>query len=429
VTDAEAIAEARTALGSQLSSLRQAAGYTQRAFASLIPGYSRSTLANVEVGRQQVGRSFWERCDAVLDTGGILAVGWEELETATRERRERTAKEAEGARRATLQASRTAPASAPSRVGRTDSDLAAIRAICQAFRTVDRQVGGGHLYPTVVRYLETEIGPRLVTVSDRENGGIFCAAVSLTDMAGWLAHDIGDDELAHRHFGRALRLAKATGNTALTVNVMASMSHLALHRHKPAQAVRLARAGREQLCKGTPPPALLARLHAMEARGLAKCRETTACHQALNDAERTLNHATDTEPAPWLGHFDEGSMAGEAATCFRQLGDLTEAEHRAERVMALRNGDQARSRAFGQLILAGIHIERGELERACAVGHQVLRATQGMESARVTERLLELRQPLLPQRDVGVVQEFLEAIAATRLPGVAAFNPTRSPGT
>jgi hypothetical protein len=297
-------------------------------------------------------------------------------------------------------------------------------------------VGGGHLYPTVVRYLETEVGPRLVMVSDdREDdgggggGGVFPAAVSLTDMAGWLAHDAGDDELANRHFVRALRLARVTGNAALSVNVMASMSHLALYQQQPDKAVRLARAGREQLGRGALPPTLVARLYAMEARGLAACREATTCHQALAAAERTLQHARDAQSADWLGHFDEGSLAAEAATCFRQLGDLWEAERRAERVIALRAGDQTRSRAFGQLILAGIYVERDELERACALGHEVLRATQGMESARVTERLLGLRQQLLPWRDSGIVAEFLVAAAAARLPRPAAPSHRRSPGT
>ena len=31
----------------------------------------------------------------------------------------------------------------------------------QAFRSADRQVGGGHLYAAVVRYLRTQVGPRL----------------------------------------------------------------------------------------------------------------------------------------------------------------------------------------------------------------------------------------------------------------------------
>ncbi len=58
--DPEEITAARYALGRQLAALRSAAGYNQTDFAPLT-GYGRSTVANVEVGRQNVGWDFWER--------------------------------------------------------------------------------------------------------------------------------------------------------------------------------------------------------------------------------------------------------------------------------------------------------------------------------------------------------------------------------
>jgi transcriptional regulator with XRE-family HTH domain len=81
-----------------------------------------------------------------------------------------------------------------------------IEAVMQAFRDADRQVGGGYVYGAVVRYLEHEIAPRLFGgTSD-----VFSAAAALTEMAGWMAHDAGDDRLAGGHFERALRFASAT---------------------------------------------------------------------------------------------------------------------------------------------------------------------------------------------------------------------------
>jgi hypothetical protein len=62
-----AAAQARLALGRELAAARRAAGYTQATFAPLV-GYSRSTVGNVETGRQHVPRTFWGRCDQVLGT-------------------------------------------------------------------------------------------------------------------------------------------------------------------------------------------------------------------------------------------------------------------------------------------------------------------------------------------------------------------------
>ncbi|MFI6785481.1 helix-turn-helix domain-containing protein [Micromonospora sp. NPDC050276] len=54
------IAKAWIALGQLLASSRKAASYTQEAFAPLV-NYGRSTIANVETGRQRVGRNFCQR--------------------------------------------------------------------------------------------------------------------------------------------------------------------------------------------------------------------------------------------------------------------------------------------------------------------------------------------------------------------------------
>jgi transcriptional regulator with XRE-family HTH domain len=71
--DRDAIEAARKALGRQLAALRQAAGYNQQGFAPLT-GYGRSTLANVETGRQNVARSFWIRCAQELAADTALPI-------------------------------------------------------------------------------------------------------------------------------------------------------------------------------------------------------------------------------------------------------------------------------------------------------------------------------------------------------------------
>jgi tetratricopeptide (TPR) repeat protein len=79
----DAVAEAWRALGRQLAASRRAATLTQEQLAPL-SGYSRSTIANTETGRQRVPRSFWENCDAVLGTGTALGRGHDEVTAAER---------------------------------------------------------------------------------------------------------------------------------------------------------------------------------------------------------------------------------------------------------------------------------------------------------------------------------------------------------
>jgi DNA-binding XRE family transcriptional regulator len=84
----------RRELGRRLAAVRKAAGYTQRELA-VVTGYSRGTVSNAEIGGQEVGRSFWVRCDQVLDTGDALTSAFDDARDA--ERREAAGLPAPGA--------------------------------------------------------------------------------------------------------------------------------------------------------------------------------------------------------------------------------------------------------------------------------------------------------------------------------------------
>jgi transcriptional regulator with XRE-family HTH domain len=81
--ESEAVAEARRTLGAKLAAYRRAARCTQTGLAKLT-GYSRSTIANVETGHQRIPGELWERADAALRTGGVLATAYDEVEAMAR---------------------------------------------------------------------------------------------------------------------------------------------------------------------------------------------------------------------------------------------------------------------------------------------------------------------------------------------------------
>lgn len=83
--DTDAIGVVRAQLGRQLAEYRLAAGYSQSELARLTD-YARSTIANVEIGRQNVACQFWERCEAILDAHGALLDGYANLQSRLAER-------------------------------------------------------------------------------------------------------------------------------------------------------------------------------------------------------------------------------------------------------------------------------------------------------------------------------------------------------
>ena len=204
----------------------------------------------------------------------------------------------------------------------------------QAFREADRQVGGGYMYGAVVHYLEKEVGPLLFKGSaDR-----FCAAAALTEMAGWMAHDGGDDARAHQHFDRALRFASATNDVELAAHVHASLSHLLQQLDRPRDGLRLAQAGRSDPPAPRSPPGA--------QRPSVRDGGTRARHAASPRRLRTRAHdrrarARPRPPRralPWVSPFDHASLAAEASVCMQQLEQLAAAR------AALRAGAHASQR-------------------------------------------------------------------------------------
>ncbi len=79
----------RLALGQQLASLREAAGIVQQQVARRT-GYSRSSVAHAEAGRQLLTREFWQTVDDLVKADGALLAGYEQVRAAKQEHEVRT---------------------------------------------------------------------------------------------------------------------------------------------------------------------------------------------------------------------------------------------------------------------------------------------------------------------------------------------------
>jgi len=411
------IAELHRSIGESLASYREASPLSQGDLARET-NYHRTSISHIEAGRQfPTERVFWERVDDALSADGALVNQYERV-TAAHLARERDSPRpmpnaALGAPGTPLE--RFNMACYPS--GSTEDrpmtpfgvDLPAMHAMSEAFQIADRQVGGGKLYGIVVRYLAIEVAPQLLGAEGKASAAdVFAAAASLTEIAGWMAHDGGSNDQARRHFDRAFRLSSAADNAALSANVCASMSHLATQLNSPRDAIRIAEAGLARATTTNGASRLRARLFAMRARGQALDGQADACVDSLRVAERILDTSETEAPAAWIASFDYGSLASEAALCFQSLGNLGGAERQASKAIELRNGDRVRSRAFAQLTLASVLARRGRIAEAATVGAHVCGLVASLNSARVLAGLTDLTQSLRQYSAVTEVRDLLE---------------------
>lgn len=288
------------------------------------------------------------------------------------------------------------------------SSAEADAAAMQAFREADLKSGGGHVYPNVVAYLQKHVAPRLVL--DAGRGSVFTSASAVSEMAGWMAHDGGDDTAARQHFERALDFVKVGGDRQLTAHVQASIGHLAHHTHDASGAVRAARAGLETLADGPRNPDLKARLLAVEAKGYAALGDAEGAVRCLVLAEKALEEQAQEPLSVWVSGFDEGSLANDAARCMHQLGRLGVARQYADRVIELRPPNRPRSRAFGLFIQANVLVAQGSPDEASAVAAEILETTGSLGSHIVVQQFVDLRRCLKPHESSAPVRDFLEQL-------------------
>lgn len=293
------------------------------------------------------------------------------------------------------------------RVGR--GDIAAIRAVGDLFRALDHAYGGGHARQALVRYLESEAEPMLRGRYGEQIGrALFGAVADLTRLAGWTSFDIAAHGLAQRYFVQALRLSQAAGDRALGGYVLVTMSQQAVHLGHGREAVQLARVAQQGVGTAVP-PTVQALLHAAEARGHGLLGDVRACTTALVRSERSLAAARAGDELPsWARYFDEAQLSDEFAHCYRDLQQWRTSAQHAEKSLRLRSPAYARSRIFCRLVLATARLGMGDLDEACTMATDALRAAGEMRSARSLEYVRDFHRRLTPYRGSPVARAFEE---------------------
>ena len=444
MTDRQAPGKARAELGAELAAYRRAAGCSQARLAQLT-GYSRSTIANVETGRQHVPRKFWERADAALRTGGTLATGYDELEAAQRNElraaahqvstarqartwqqslgpatrdlaedladgRDASTRQATGSWRPAGQAlsiaagfealswpedgSSTARETGPRSVNL--GDVARLRGMRAHLKAIDNAHGGGAALPMATWYLRDEILPLLYAHGgDPTTRALIEVVAEVEQDVGWMAYDAGKQYLATGYFTRALRLAHMAGNRLLGGRILTAMSHQAIYLGNRRQAIDFAQAARN-LTRQAAIPRVIAMEAAMEACAHAAAGEAGQCHRALGDAaEAVALLAIDQDAPDWLD-FDEGGYWGHAARAYRDLGELRKAEDCAARSVGLCLPEHSRTRAQRTTIQATAHLRMGEIDAAAAAGERVVHEAWNLHSGRVFGEVAGLAAAIAP---------------------------------
>jgi transcriptional regulator with XRE-family HTH domain len=442
VRESEAIEQARRALGAQLAACRRAAGYSQAEFAPLTR-YSRSTVANVETGRQRVPADFWAHADAALHAGGVLMQASSQLEATARREREQHAATRRVALEASLTAARPAPPTAGSPAtgtGAPDPALALsgeeapddLELIDLARRSEKSDLGAGTVealwvavdrlcrrYPTVpapvlradaaryLRYVLRLLDGRITLAQHRD----------LLVQAGWLAallacvcYDAGAASQARTARRMTRQLGEQAGHGELVGWSFEIAAWFALVEGRYAETVALSEVGAAHA--GPTNAGVQCTLQA--ARGYARLRDSRV-RDALNAGRALLDRMPEPSNPEHHFVFDRAKYEFYVATIYTWLGsdDTAAAEHARWVVGQCCRPEGIRwpmRYADSQIDLALVAGRRRDLDEAVACGKAALVLER--RSAQLIPRAVELERELAAQYPrEPLVTEFKELLA------------------
>lgn len=424
--DQQAIDEAHRALGRLLAKERKAAGYTQHQFAPLTH-YARSTIANVEVGRQHVPRAFWERCDDVLGTGGTLTHAYDDLLALVDQQRKRATAELDESqprrhgqqevpfdpmRRRTVVTWGVAATAVTglgiASVGQVGAaDVERLQRLAARLHRLDQQHGGESLWQSVAAaadegYLLLEQGSYSAGVGQQ----LLMATSRLQICAGWLAFDAGKHDVARTCYTDAL--ARQAGDPEVEVRALANMAFQSNVVGWPREARRMSVTAEQVAASASGSPRLSVIPQFRQAIASSLMADAREADRAITRARRALDRERDEPVEEWCAFVTPFEIDGVEATCALELGQMARAEALLERVIAGYDPRFARNRALYRVRLARARLDGGVVDGAAEAADFALDDLSGeLASWRVNSELDDVARRLAEYPEVSGVDRFV----------------------
>ncbi|MFE7130934.1 sporulation protein [Streptomyces sp. NPDC057638] len=294
------------------------------------------------------------------------------------------------------------------RVGR--SDLEELREAAAEARRWDSKYGGGNWRANSVTVcLQQRAAPLLRgSFTDTVGRDLFSGTSELSRLAGWSAFDVGQHDVAQRHFIQALRLARAGGDVQLGCYVLTTMAMQAMLRGFASEAVDMAQGAFER-AKGRAVPRVLAFTKLIEARAHAREGGARAAAQALSASERLLGRAeSDSCPEPsWIDFYHHARLSADATEIFRDLKQPRAALAWNQHAAAMQPGVFTRSVGMRLAIVGSAHLQARDVDHGLDLGNRSVDILARVQSTRAKDYVRDFIVALGPWRREPAAREFL----------------------
>ncbi|MGC4855995.1 helix-turn-helix domain-containing protein [Micromonospora sp. DT4] len=372
--DPQELSDVKRALGRQLARWRSTRGLTQDDVARRVHS-TRSTVANVESGRQVVDRIFWAQCESLLRAGGELLSGYDEYRSLEVRHQEEKAEAARHARWGAVldpamiaEASSPDPAQGPARArvlpegaSGTAADLAvAIVEVDGLRRSLNETLTLGSINASGLDEWDRIVTHHGRATRDRSTGALLRdiagdltelielfgrrpSASALSRLTGMAAQMSGllclvlcriDDTTAAHRWARTARLAAIeAGEPMIQAWVLAQEAHVHYYRTDFGEAVEVARYAQE--IAGHRASAGTALAAAIEGRTHAATGRREETRAALGRAEDFLSRLDGDAVSASAFGYSEAQLRFHQENAYTRLGEVDAALAAQERALEL----------------------------------------------------------------------------------------------
>ncbi|MFJ9370519.1 helix-turn-helix domain-containing protein [Nocardia sp. NPDC101769] len=276
------------------------------------------------------------------------------------------------------------------------------RAVAE-FALQDQQIGGASLVEMAVRELETAKELiEMCSFSDSAGKEFASAAGNLATIAGWLAYDADQHQLARRCYSDAFSLANQAGDDELTAHVCVGAAHQAITLARrdlgnPHRALSLVSRARE-LTHGVPPGRIHALIATRAAQAYGVLGDRVGFGRAISTAWRELDFALEHEPpeecATWLHFVTSTEVRCHEARGHSDLGNLAKAAELHSDLALEQAG--TRNAVNYRAGLAAALADIGDVQGAISVGTPALEQLREVSSTRTLRLLDPVRSAVQP---------------------------------
>jgi hypothetical protein len=239
----------------------------------------------------------------------------------------------------------------------------------------------------------------------------------LGQLTGWVAYDTGLHALAQRYWITALRAAHTANDTALGAYILSWMAQQATEQSQGAEAATLAGTALVGAARGHQTPALMARLHSVQAYAQAILQNASACARAVAKAGSWVEQIRPEDEPPRLYWVNQAAVTAGNGRAWLRLGRADQAVRPLADGVRQLDDSMVRDRQLFLADWAEALIRPGrhqDVEEAASRGLEAVVLAEGLTSTRSTQRIRELGSQLKPHANVPRVREFLERAGELR---------------